>query len=352
MWAQELGSPKFRAFFFSLPLENSLFLPSLGSFLVEFWWCFKCRDAQMCAFGVLWLSCGEPRRPGLVGPPVVSHDSPRAQTCTFGGPGLQKHPKIQREDLPEREKKERNFRLEREKKERNFGRSGGGGVRGRPTNNTNRHHQQAPPTGTTNRHHQQAPSTGTTNRHHQQAPPTGTNQATTKHQPSNNQEQPRTKTMTTTTTENLATTQNTQIGQMRFGQMWSRKQIGGQIRIFWPNAVLAKCGLAKCGHDPQREISGPHPSGPHLFWVGPSPPFEPPLFEPPPSPTQNTQGKPKQLISKTLTINSEKPKSLHATETLTVAKVGLAKESVWPKSDWRRIGRSRFRPPKHHDHLH
>ena len=35
---------------------------------------------------------------------------------------------------------------------------------------------------------------------------------------------------------------------MRFGQMRSRKQIG-QIRIFWPNAVLAKCGLAKCGHD-------------------------------------------------------------------------------------------------------
>ena len=30
--------------------------------------------------------------------------------------------------------------------------------------------------------------------------------------------------------------------------MRSRKQTG-QIRIFWPNAVLAKCGLAKCGHD-------------------------------------------------------------------------------------------------------
>ena len=35
---------------------------------------------------------------------------------------------------------------------------------------------------------------------------------------------------------------------MRFGQIRSRKR-PGQIRIFWPNAVLAKCGLAKCGHD-------------------------------------------------------------------------------------------------------
>ena len=68
--------------------------------------------------------------------------------------------------------------------------------------------------------HQQAP-TGTIR--HQQAP-TGTNrkqQETT----SNTQEQPRT---TTTTTENLAKTLK---------------------HPNWPNAVMAKCGLAKCCHD-------------------------------------------------------------------------------------------------------
>ena len=54
---------------------------------MEFWWCLKRRDAQMCAFGVLWLSCEAPaaRSGGAAG---VSHDSPRAQTCPAeGGPG-------------------------------------------------------------------------------------------------------------------------------------------------------------------------------------------------------------------------------------------------------------------------
>ena len=54
------GPPKFSLFFFSLPPEISFFLLSLRGLLVEFWWCLKRRDAQMCAFGVLWLSCGTP----------------------------------------------------------------------------------------------------------------------------------------------------------------------------------------------------------------------------------------------------------------------------------------------------
>ena len=41
----------------------------------------------MCTFGVLGLSCASPGGP-VAG---VSHDSPRAQTCTFEGSGLQKH---------------------------------------------------------------------------------------------------------------------------------------------------------------------------------------------------------------------------------------------------------------------
>ena len=57
------------ALFFPVPPQNSFFSSLSGGLLVEFWLCFKRRGAQMCTFGVLGLSCGEPRRPGLVGPP-------------------------------------------------------------------------------------------------------------------------------------------------------------------------------------------------------------------------------------------------------------------------------------------
>ena len=79
----------------------------------------KRRHAQMCAFGVLWLSCEAPaaRSGGAAG---VPHDSPRAQTCTFERPGLQITTKIQREDLPEREEREK-FPAGERKKKRNFG---------------------------------------------------------------------------------------------------------------------------------------------------------------------------------------------------------------------------------------
>ena len=88
------------------------------------------------------------------------------------------------------------------------------------------------------------------------------------------------------------------------------------------------------------KLWAPHPSGPHVFWVGPStlrtphpsdpPPFEPPPFEPPPFSTHPHQLKTHQKnlnnkFQKTQTINSEKPKSLHTTKTLTLAKLGLAK---------------------------
>ena len=44
---------------FPLPHPFSLFLSLSGCLLVEIWWCLKCRDAQMCTFGVLRLSCGK-----------------------------------------------------------------------------------------------------------------------------------------------------------------------------------------------------------------------------------------------------------------------------------------------------
>ena len=58
----------------------------------------------MCTFGVLGLSCASPaaRSGGAAG---VSHDNQRAQTCTFEGPGLQKHQQNSTRRHPEREEK-------------------------------------------------------------------------------------------------------------------------------------------------------------------------------------------------------------------------------------------------------
>ena len=61
--APNVGGPKFRVFF-SLSRHSFLFFfHSLLGFLVEFWWCLKRRDPQMCTFGVLGLSCASPGGP-------------------------------------------------------------------------------------------------------------------------------------------------------------------------------------------------------------------------------------------------------------------------------------------------
>ena len=52
-------SPKFRSFFFPSP-TTFFILPSLGGFLVEFWWCF-CPPNIMCTFGLSGC-CVKPRR--------------------------------------------------------------------------------------------------------------------------------------------------------------------------------------------------------------------------------------------------------------------------------------------------
>ena len=66
--------PKFRAFFFPSPPQNSFFSTLYGCLLVEFWWCFEDRNPEMCTFG---LSGVKPRRPHQTGPPWIAHDSPR-----------------------------------------------------------------------------------------------------------------------------------------------------------------------------------------------------------------------------------------------------------------------------------
>ena len=102
-----------------------------------------------------WAPEGWARSGGAAG---VSHDSPRAQTCTFQGSGLQNTTKIQREDTQRDTETAKRWR-EREEKERNFGRSGGGGSSGggsggrwsrevQASNNHNNHnHNNAKPVG-------------------------------------------------------------------------------------------------------------------------------------------------------------------------------------------------------------
>ena len=59
--------PKISRFFLLSPTGNFIRCSLSGGFLVEFWWCLKRWDAQMCAFGVLWLLCEAPaaRPPGF-----------------------------------------------------------------------------------------------------------------------------------------------------------------------------------------------------------------------------------------------------------------------------------------------
>ena len=71
-----LDRPKFRSFF-PLPPQNSFFSSLSGGLLVEFWWCLKRRVPEMCAFGVLWLSCASPGGFGA---------ARELQTCTFERP--------------------------------------------------------------------------------------------------------------------------------------------------------------------------------------------------------------------------------------------------------------------------
>ena len=67
-WAEAWGAVGWGAqnfaFFFPFPPLLSFCFPSLGGPFVEFWWCLKPRGAQMCTFGVLWLSCEAPAASG------------------------------------------------------------------------------------------------------------------------------------------------------------------------------------------------------------------------------------------------------------------------------------------------
>ena len=162
----------------------------------------------------------------VLGPPGLHTTARELQTCTFPGPGASKTPPKFNEKTHKREKKERKLWPEWEKKRAKFWAVQGKGLpaEGGPGERTRTHPPHTHTQTTTTNRHQQAP---TGNNRQQQA--TTTTTTTTSN---NNQEQ-------TTTTENLAKELKHQNGQIRFGQMWSRKQIG-QIRIF-----LAKCGFGQ-----------------------------------------------------------------------------------------------------------
>ena len=105
---RRVGGQKFRVFFFPLPPQFSLFLPSLGGLLVEFWLCLKRRGLE-CA-RLEFSGCHVKLR--------------RPQSS------LQNTTKTQREDPQEREERKKNVAV-RGKKKRNFGRSWRGAVLGK-----------------------------------------------------------------------------------------------------------------------------------------------------------------------------------------------------------------------------
>ena len=127
-WGPEGCGPNISRFFFPSPATKFVLFFPLWGLLVEFWWCLKRRGAQMCTFGVLWLSCASPGGPEAAG---VSHDNQRAQTCTFEGPGVQKHHQNSTRRHPEREEKNEFCGGRGKKKERNFGGPWEGRSRGR-----------------------------------------------------------------------------------------------------------------------------------------------------------------------------------------------------------------------------
>ena len=101
---QRVGAQNFALFLLS---PATKFILSRGILVVT----LKCAR-------LFWLSCEAPaaRSGGVAG---VSHDSPRAQTCTFER-GLQKTPPKFNEKTSQRAKRERNFWREREKKKSEF----------------------------------------------------------------------------------------------------------------------------------------------------------------------------------------------------------------------------------------
>ena len=129
------GAQNFALFFPSPAAKFVLFFPLWGSsrgILVVF---EAPGRSNVRVWSSLVVVC-EPRRPGLVGPPGFHTTTRELQTCTFEGPGLQKHHQNSTRRPPEREEKNE-FCGGRGKKKSEIlggpgeGRSGEGRSRGR-----------------------------------------------------------------------------------------------------------------------------------------------------------------------------------------------------------------------------
>ena len=201
-----VGGPKFRAFFaLSYRKFHSLF--SFWGLLVEFWWCLKRRDAQMCTFGVLWLSCEAPAaRSG--GATEVSHDSLRAPTCTFERPSTT----IQRED-PEREERKKFPAGERTERAKFWA------VQGKAEGRSGGEDQNTPTTHTTTTTQQQQ-------QQQQQQPVTNNN----KNNDNNNNRKFR---------QRIKTPKLAKCGLVKCGHENKLAKFG----FFWPNAVWPNAGM-------------------------------------------------------------------------------------------------------------
>ena len=73
------GGPNCRAFFPSPATIFRFFSLSLGVLHVEFWWCLKRQDTQMCTFGVLWPRRAHFRAPALQTPPKFHEKTPQRE---------------------------------------------------------------------------------------------------------------------------------------------------------------------------------------------------------------------------------------------------------------------------------
>ena len=89
-----------------------------------FSWCLEAPGRQMCTFEVLGLWCEAPGGPEAA---RVSHDNPRAQTCTFEGPGLHKNHHNSSQKTPRERQKEQKWGGREKKKSEILGGPAEGG---------------------------------------------------------------------------------------------------------------------------------------------------------------------------------------------------------------------------------
>ena len=197
---------------------------------------------------------GEPK---FCGPEAagVSHDNPRAQTCTFEGPGLQKHHQNSTRRPPEREEKNEFCGGRGKKKERNVGRSRGRAVPGAPNMTKpkplNPQTETVKPTPTPHKHtqahtstHKHSQTLTNTHKHSQTLTNTHTHTHTNTHKHKSKSVWPKSVWPKSVLANVGHTTKTLTLANSRFGQTRSPKR-AGQTR-------LAKVGLAKVGHDRKR----------------------------------------------------------------------------------------------------